>query len=133
MERDSNIQEQEKCIVNLKMTLERRPGPEIAEQLSASIKSSRTKDCQMKSMAAELNMHQAQVFKYKREMNELENELHKSKRKFFQQKKREVAFREKQLALLSEKKHFIDDIYGNNESGRKPFKLKYAGGGFAIK
>eukprot|EP00898_Chlorokybus_atmophyticus_P000353 jgi/Chlat1/1318/Chrsp118S01746 len=60
VEKDLVIQEKEKLYIELKSILARQPGPEIAEQLSVYQHSLREKTKQMKAMAAELNMHQAQ-------------------------------------------------------------------------
>lgn len=61
VERDLLIQEKEKLYVELKNILARQPGPEVAEQLSNYQANIREKNKQMKSMASELNTHQAQV------------------------------------------------------------------------
>ena len=61
VERDLLIQEKEKLYVELKNILSRQPGPEVAEQLSTYQANIREKNKQMKSMASELNTHQAQV------------------------------------------------------------------------
>jgi hypothetical protein len=47
------------------------------------------KQRQMKAMASELNMFQAQVMEYKYEIERLTRELQDSKRKYFEQKRRE--------------------------------------------
>jgi preprotein translocase subunit Sec63 len=62
VERDLLIQEKEKLYIELKNILARQPGPEVAEQLSTYQANIREKNKQMKSMASELNTHQAQVF-----------------------------------------------------------------------
>lgn len=61
VERDLLIQEKEKLYVELKNILARQPGPEVAEQLSTYQANMREKNKQMKSMASELNVYQAQV------------------------------------------------------------------------
>ena len=55
------IQEKQKLIEELQDLLRRQPGPEIAEQLALNQHNVKEKIRQMKSMAAELNMYQAQV------------------------------------------------------------------------
>jgi hypothetical protein len=45
----------------LEKTLARKPGPEIVEELNVYQNDVRKKSKQMKAMASELNMHQAQV------------------------------------------------------------------------
>ena len=61
VEKDLLIQEKEKLYIELKNILARQPGPEVAEQLSVYQQNLREKTRQMKAMASELNMYQAQV------------------------------------------------------------------------
>ncbi len=61
VEKDLLIQEKEKLYMELKNILARQPGPEVAEQLSIYQANLREKTKQMKAMASELNMYQAQV------------------------------------------------------------------------
>ncbi|KAF5837043.1 hypothetical protein DUNSADRAFT_4923 [Dunaliella salina] len=61
VEKDLLIQEKEKLYMELKNILSRQPGPEVAEQLSIYQANLREKTKQMKAMASELNMYQAQV------------------------------------------------------------------------
>jgi hypothetical protein len=61
VEKDLLIHEKEKLYVELKNILARQPGPEVAEQLSTYQANLRDKTKQMKAMASELNMYQAQV------------------------------------------------------------------------
>lgn len=62
MEKDSIIQEQKALFVSLQKQLSRQPGIDIAEKLSVHQNEVREKDRQMRAMAGELNMNQAQVF-----------------------------------------------------------------------
>merc|ERR1711918_39528 len=89
MGKDLLIQEKEKLYVELKNILARQPGPEVAEQLSVYQTNLREKTKQMKAMAAELNMYQAQVNEYKFEIERLTRELQDVKKKYFEQKKKE--------------------------------------------
>jgi len=75
VEKDVIIQEKEKLYVELKNLLARQPGPEVAEQLSIYQQNLKEKTNQMKAMAAELNMYQAQVNEYKYEIERLTREL----------------------------------------------------------
>ncbi|CAM9395094.1 unnamed protein product [Choristocarpus tenellus] len=61
VERDLLLQEKEKLYKEMKVILARQPGPEVAEQLSVYQASLKEKTRQMKAMASELNMYQAQV------------------------------------------------------------------------
>merc|ERR1711988_1578382 len=89
VEKDLLIQEKEKLYVELKNILARQPGPEVAEQLSVYQTNLREKTKQMKAMAAELNMYQAQVNEYKFEIERLTRGLQDVKKKYFEQKKKE--------------------------------------------
>merc|ERR1719198_740278 len=96
VEKDLLIQEKEKLYVELKNILARQPGPEVAEQLSVYQTNLREKTKQMKAMAAELNMYQAQVNEYKFEIERLTRELQDVKKKYFEQKRREQLNRDNQ-------------------------------------
>ena len=61
VEKEVTIQEKEKKCLELKKTLARQPGPHVAEQLNEYQGVIREKNRQMKAMAGELNMNQAQV------------------------------------------------------------------------
>ena len=75
--------------IELKNILARQPGPEVAEQLSVYQQNLKDKTRQMKAMASELNMYQAQVNEYKFERERLNRELQLVKKKYYQQKRRE--------------------------------------------
>merc|ERR1711988_1839693 len=89
VEKDLLIHEKEKLYLELKNILARQPGPEVAEQLSVYQSSLRNKTRQMKSMASELNMYQAQSNEFKYEIERLTRELRDVKRKYYEQKRRE--------------------------------------------
>jgi len=132
VKKNTIIREQENRQLEIEKTLARKPQEErIAEQLSSYQNDLRKKSKQMKAMASELNMHQTQVNEYKREIEKLSTELHNTKRKYFEQKRRETLAKEKELDLLSEFapstliKPFRDQ---SNAS-----KTRFMGGGFAIK
>merc|ERR1712178_288752 len=94
VEKDLLIQEKEKLYVELKNILARQPGPEGAEQLSIYQQNLRDKTKTMKAMASELNMYQAQVNEYKYDMERLTRELQDTKRRYYEQKRRETLARE---------------------------------------
>ncbi|GBG34684.1 Cilia- and flagella-associated protein 58 [Hondaea fermentalgiana] len=87
VEKDLVIQEKEKLYAELKSILARQPGPEVAEQLSVYQQTLKDKTRQMKAMASELNMHQAQVNEYKFEIERISRELQDMKRKYYLQKR----------------------------------------------
>lgn len=61
IEKDVAVQEKSKSIFELKKILARQPGPDIAEKMNECQTNLREKSRQMKAMAGELNMYQAQV------------------------------------------------------------------------
>eukprot|EP00798_Chlamydomonas_sp_ICE-L_P006525 gene6525-3166_t len=119
VEKDLLIQEKEKLYMELKNILARQPGPEVAEQLSIYQANLREKTKQMKAMASELNMYQAQVNEYKYEIERLVRELGDMKRKYFEQKRREQAEREKGMKPMM-------------PSPASPTQPRFTGGGFSL-
>jgi hypothetical protein len=79
----------------------------------------REKTKQMKAMASELNMYQAQVNEYKYEIERLVRELNDMKRKYFEQKRREQMEREKSLKPVM-------------PAGPNPTQPRFTGGGFSL-
>merc|ERR1711871_46034 len=129
VEKDLLIQEKEKLYVELKNILARQPGPEVAEQLSVYQSSLRNKTRQMKAMASELNMYQAQVNEFKYEIERLTRELQDVKRKYYEQKRRE------QLAADMEHE---DNSLGKAQAQQQlalaqAATTRFVGGGFAIR
>ena len=94
VEKDLLIQEKDKLYVELKSILARQPGPEVAEQLSVYQSNLRAKTRQMKAMASELNMYQAQVNDYKYDIDKTNRELQNLKRKYYEQKRRDQLLKE---------------------------------------
>ena len=124
VEKDTLIQEKEKLYVELKNILARQPGPEVAEQLSIYQQNLRDKTRQMKAMASELNMYQAQVNEYKYEIERLNRELQEVKKRYFDHKRREQLERERGA------------MGGGGEGGEdlatEPAAARYAGGGYNL-
>jgi chromosome segregation ATPase len=89
VEKELLIQEKEKLYMELKHILARQPGPEVAEQLQLYQQTLKEKTKQLKSMASELNMYEAQVAEHKYEMSRLSREMEEVKKKYFFQKRRE--------------------------------------------
>jgi uncharacterized membrane protein YkoI len=79
----------------------------------------REKTKQMKAMASELNMYQAQVNEYKYEIERLVRERDDTKRKYFEQKRREQLEREKNMKPLS-------------TQAPNPNQSRFTGGGFSL-
>ena len=124
------IQEKDKMYGELKAILARQPGPEVAEQVTVYQNNLKTKTRQMKAMASELNMCQAQVNEYRYEMERLNRELQEVKRKYYVQKRKDTLMKELEEdagnpvgARLANQQH---------QTARNASK-KFAGGGYAIK
>lgn len=93
-EKDSIVSEKDKLYAELKNLLARQPGPEVAEQLSIYQQNLKEKTHALKSMAAELNMFQAQAGEYKYEIERLNNELSELKKQYYEVKRRDSLSRE---------------------------------------
>ena len=117
VEKDLLIQEKEKLYVELKNILARQPGPEVAEQLSVYQHNLKEKTRQMKAMASELNMHQAQVNEYKFEIERLTRELQDVKRKYYEQKRRDQLVREKMKRSAEMEMSMEGAVSGSNNNG----------------
>ncbi len=135
------IQEKDKMYTELKTILARQPGPEVAEQVTVYQQNLKTKTRQMKAMASELNMCQAQVNEYRYEMERLNRELQDVKRKYYVQKRKDAMLKEYAEGEA------MGGSDGRGEMSRTaPQKLmqqqqaaarnstkRFAGGGYAIK
>lgn len=125
VEKEILIKEKEKLYMELKQILARQPGPEVAEQLGVYQQTLKEKTKQMKSMASELNMNEAQVQEYKYEIERLSRELQDIKKKYFMQKKRDQQQRERDRVV--------------QQASMPPFQSqrtegpKFTGGGFNLK
>ena len=134
------IQEKDKLYNELKAILARQPGPEVAEQLGAYQHTLKQKTRQMKAMASELNMSQAQVNEYRYEIERIQRDLADVKKKYYQQKRKEAMLTETTgldgeivpgARLLSKT---APQILANDQAAQaKQNKKRFAGGGYAIK
>merc|ERR1712072_1449604 len=79
----------EKLYLEMRNLLQKQPGPEIVEELAKQQQSLKERTKAMKSMAAELNMYHAQLNDYKDEIERLTKELQDTKRRYFEQRRRE--------------------------------------------
>ena len=95
VEKDLLIQEKEKLYMELKAILARQPGPRWPEQVSVYQQNLREKTRQLKAMASELNMYQAQTAEYKYEIERLTRDAQDLKRKYYEAKRREQLERER--------------------------------------
>lgn len=70
IEKVAIIQEKEERIASLEKQLTRKPGSELVEKLKSKENEVREKGRQMKAMAGELNMNQAQVSQIKHSLKQ---------------------------------------------------------------
>mmetsp|Transcript_9055 Transcript_9055/g.22157 ORF Transcript_9055/g.22157 Transcript_9055/m.22157 type:complete len:871 (+) Transcript_9055:181-2793(+) len=89
---DLMLQEKEKLYSELKDLVDKQPGPEVAAQVSAFQTYLKDITNQMKSVAAELNMCHAQMTDYRDEVEKAQHDLQETKRKYFDQKRRNQLF-----------------------------------------
>eukprot|EP00053_Salpingoeca_punica_P007868 m.71478 g.71478 ORF g.71478 m.71478 type:complete len:880 (-) comp14366_c0_seq1:171-2810(-) len=89
VEKDLAIQDKEKQYMELKTQLAKQPGPEIVQQLQLYQQTIKEKTKQLKAMASELNMYQAQVKEYQFDKDRLARELQDLKKRFFDSKRKE--------------------------------------------
>jgi chromosome segregation ATPase len=127
VEKDLLLQEKEKLYAELKNLLARQPGPEVAEQLSVYQHSHKEKNRQMKAMAAELNMFQAQVNEHRYELERVTRELQDVKRKYFEQRRKD------QIAKEAERAEDIQaDPLTQQQQQFHATQAKITGGGFNL-
>ena len=101
----------------------------MAEQLPVYQSSLRNKTRQMKSMASELNMYQAQVNEFKYEIERLTRELQDVKRKYYEQKRREQLIKE-----MEDEDASLGKLQAQQQlAAAQAAKTRFTGGGFAIR
>ncbi|XP_060720759.1 cilia- and flagella-associated protein 58-like [Tachysurus vachellii] len=79
------LKEKEKECIELKHKLARMPGPEAAEQLRKTQQTLKEKNKQVMVLSVEVNMYKSQAMEYKKEIEQLDNEL----KKYFMQKRKD--------------------------------------------
>jgi len=87
----------------------------------------REKTKQMKAMASELNMYQAQVNEYKYQIERLTRDLNDMKRKYLEQRRREQLTMERDRSLKPQ--NLIAAVGGTTPPESMP---KFVGGGFSL-
>jgi chromosome segregation ATPase len=143
VEKSLVIQEKEKLYNELKSVLARQPGPEVAEQLTTYQQSLKQKTRQMKAMASELNMYQAQVNEYRYDVERLNRELQDVKQKYYQQKRKDQIVREMggnlsagsadDPGVIVMSKTAPNALRSEQAAAAKQSRTRFAGGGFAVK
>ena len=129
------IQEKEKLYNELKSIMARQPGPEVAEQLAVYQQNLKKKTAQMKAMASELNMYQAQVNEYKYEQERLSRELTEMKRKYYVQKRKDKVLDDMEYeggGNISISKTGPLSLQHEQTVSAKNARTRYTGGGFAV-
>lgn len=130
------IQEKEKMYTELKQIMARQPGPEVAEQLTVYQQNLKKKTAQMKAMASELNMYQAQVNEYKYEQERLARELTEMKRKYYVQKRKDKMVEDMEYeggGMVSMSKTGPLQLQNEQTVAARQARTRYTGGGYAIK
>ena len=89
---DLLLQEKEKLYVELQDILAKQPGPRVAAQVSSYQTALKDLTGTMKSVAAELNMNHAQISDYQYEIERVQQELAETKRRYYDQKRRNQLF-----------------------------------------
>jgi chromosome segregation ATPase len=138
VEKSLVIQEKEKLYNELKHIMARQPGPEVAEQLAVYQQNLKKKTAQMKAMASELNMYQAQVNEYKYEQERLTRELTEMKRKYYVQKRKDKMLEDMEYAggaggMIAMSKTGPMQLQNEQTVAAKAARTRYTGGGYAIK
>lgn len=130
------IQEKEKLYNELKGILARQPGPEVAEQLTVYQQNLKKKTIQMKAMASEINMYQAQVNDFKYENERMLREHTELKRKYYGQKRKDKLVEDMEYegnGMVSMSKTGPLSIHNEQVVAAKSARTKYTGGGYAVK
>lgn len=127
VEKDLLLQEKEKLYVELKNLLARQPGPEVAEQLSKYQQTIKEKTRQMKAMASELNMFQAQSNEYRYEMERVSRELQDTKRRYYEMRRKEQQGHEKNRSEKAD-----NDMILKQQQQFAQTQPRIAGGGFNL-
>lgn len=133
VEKSLVLQEKDRLYQELKNILSRQPGPEVAEQLGAYQHTLKQKTRQMKAMASELNMCQAQVNEYRYEIERLTRETQDLKKKYYQQRRKEALVSEVAEDARVMSKTAPQLLQQEQAVSARQAKPRFAGGGFAIK
>ncbi|KNE65033.1 hypothetical protein AMAG_10700 [Allomyces macrogynus ATCC 38327] len=87
VEKELLLQAKEKLYLDLKAMLSRVPGPEIVQQVEVLKNLVKDKTRELKAMASELNMHQAQAIEFKADIQTLSRQVQDVKKKYLLAKK----------------------------------------------
>lgn len=138
MHKDAIIHQKTQEYEQLKEQFNRQPGSEVAEKLLMKENEVKEKGRQMKAMVGELNMHQSQILEYRKENERLQNELQEMKLKFFDMKKKEALFKEREIKMMTEAGLLNLENACREESERMQLprrqttEVQFVGGGFRL-
>ncbi len=79
--------------------MRKQPGLEVAEKLSIMQRGLTTKTSKLKELAAQINMYQAKTNEFKFDIERTQKEIQEIRRKYNEQKKREMVNRENEKVL----------------------------------
>ncbi|KAK7471520.1 hypothetical protein BaRGS_00035859 [Batillaria attramentaria] len=88
------LQEKDRLYLELRLLLEKQPGLEIVDQVGQFQRTLRAKNRQMKSLVAELNMHDSESKMHQYDIKKLELQISDMKKKYFKERKRCYDLRE---------------------------------------
>ena len=91
VEREMRLLEKDKEVAALREQLNNVPGPEVAEQLAAVRLALNDRTRELKAVASEVNMAQAQVAEYKFDADRTQRELQEAKKELFELSRRSGA------------------------------------------
>eukprot|EP01138_Halocafeteria_seosinensis_P015021 gb/GECG01015333.1/.p1 GENE.gb/GECG01015333.1/~~gb/GECG01015333.1/.p1 ORF type:complete len:253 (+),score=49.36 gb/GECG01015333.1/:1-759(+) len=139
VEKDLLLQEKQKLYVELKNILARQPGPEVAEKLSKYQQLLSEKTRQMKALASELNMSQANANEYQYESQRLHTELQDLKKRYYELKKRSTgglgSSQDKQNTTdvdPNDPEAFAQKLASEQKSRNLSSGPRFTGGGFNV-
>lgn len=138
MHKDAIIHQKTQEYEQLQEQFNRQPGLEVAEKLLMKENEVKEKGRQMKAMVGELNMHQSQILEYRKENERLQNELQEMKMKFFDMKKKEALFKEREIKMMTEAGLLNLENACREESERMQLprrqttEVQFVGGGFRL-
>jgi chromosome segregation ATPase len=89
VEKDMQLADKEKQLADMQAALSRQPGPELAEQVSYFQQLLEERTRQLKALAGEVNMYQAQIGDFRLEIDRLGRELMDTKKAYYEVKKKE--------------------------------------------
>ncbi|XP_060715833.1 cilia- and flagella-associated protein 58 [Tachysurus vachellii] len=125
VEKEVLLKEKEKEYIELKHKLARMPGPEAAEKLWNTQQTLKKKNKQLIVLTVEVNMYKSQAKEYKKEIEQLDEELKNVKKKYFVQKRKEQKFREQERSLAQDGQPLIVPQRADGP--------QFTGGGFNMK